>query len=260
VPDRAIPRLRHTVCTLALYFGLAEDVPVLVAANRDEYLVRPTAAPQVISTAPWVVAGQDLEAGGTWLGLNERGMVVGVLNRQSPRGPDPGRRSRGLLCLETLQQPDAAAARAYLAAARGDDYNGFNLLIATTTTAFVATPRGDRVTIRDLEPAIHLLTNLELNDPTCPRIAKSHRLFAGLTLPSSDRIDKILPPLRAILSDHSTPLDPRATTIENLCVHRGPYGTRSSTIIALPRRGPPRYWHAAGPPCECQYRPIELPA
>ena len=249
------------MCTLALYFRVFPDIPLLVAANRDEFLDRPSSNPALLSTGPWVVAGRDLSAGGTWLGLNQHGMIAGVLNKRSADKPvDPGRRSRGLLCLEILQAGGLAAARARLGDEKVWRYNGFNLLVATAAGCLVATTRGDSIELRDLQPGVHLLTNLEINDPTCPRIAKSHRLFAALPPFPATHIDEMLPALRTLLSDHSTPLDPRSEHIENLCVHRGGYGTRSSSIIALPAGGAPRYWHAPGPPCRTDYAAVALPA
>ncbi len=249
------------MCTLALYFKVSPSLPLLVAANRDEFLERPTAEPRVISDDPWVVAGQDLSAGGTWFGVNEHGMVVGVLNRRQPQGPHAERRSRGLLCLEALQAhgPDEAVAR--LRRERGNAYNSFNLLVADASKAYVASDAGDLVKITALPPGIHLLTNLELNDPTCPRIAKSHRLFREIDLPHRGvSAAAILDPLRAILSDHTLALDPRDDQIETLCVHRPGYGTRSSAIVAFAasdRRL--RFWYAPGPPCTTAYREVALP-
>ncbi|MGH7786051.1 MAG: NRDE family protein, partial [Candidatus Binatia bacterium] len=111
------------MCTLAAYVRMSPALPLLVAANRDEFLDRPTAEPGIIAVDPWVVAGQDLNAGGTWFGVNQHGLVVGLLNRRRTDGPDPSKRSRGLLCLEMLQARDPAAAVARLRAVAGAAYN-----------------------------------------------------------------------------------------------------------------------------------------
>ena len=249
------------MCTLAVYFRVSPTFPVIVAANRDEFLARPAAAPGVIAHDPWVVAGQDLAAGGTWLGVNEERMVVGLLNRLNPAGPDPRRRSRGLLCLETLQTRDPAAALAHVRHQHPAHYNAFNLLVAGVDEAHVVTNDGRRITATALEPGVHVLTNLDVNDATCPRIAQSHRLFRAVPVSSGAPPETLLPRLRAILSDHIVPLDPRGeASAGTLCVHRGDYGTRSSSIIALAEgSGPMRYWHAAGPPCEEPYAAVALP-
>lgn len=247
------------MCTLAAFVGTSAPLPLLVAANRDEFLARPTRDPAVIAVDPWVFAGQDLSAGGTWFGVNQYGMVVGLLNRRTPAGPDDSRRSRGLLCLEVLQTSSLDAARRQLEALSAAEYNPFNLLVADRHGALVATPVGGHVQITHLPPGVHLLTNLDLNDPTCPRIAKSSARFAALPLPDDGDASALIEPLRTILADHSTALDPRAEVIDTLCVHRPGYGTRSASIVALDAAGRARWWHAAGPPCRSQFELLNLP-
>ena len=247
------------MCTLAAYVRVAPEVPLLVAANRDEFLDRPAAEPALIACDPWVFAGQDLSAGGTWFGVNEHAMVVGLLNRRRPQGPDPARRSRGLLCLEILQTRSPSAAADRLRGMSGDAYNSFNLLVADAAHAFVATNPGGPVRVEPLPLGVHLLTNLELNDPTCPRIARSAQLFRSVALPPAAQLGSAIPALRDILSDHTTALDPRATVIDTLCVHLPGYGTRSSSIVALTAEGGMRYWHAVGPPCCTAYTELALP-
>src|ERR1700690_1147901 len=241
------------MCTLAAYVQVSAAIPLLVAANPDEFLDRPSAEPGLIAAAPWVFAGQDLHAGGTWFGVNQHGMVVGLLNRRRAAGADPSRRSRGLLCLEMLQTsgPDEAAER--LCRLAGEAYNSFNLLVADGRQAFVATNAGAAVCVTPLPAGVHLLTNLELNDPTCPRIAKSSERFRGLALPAPGELASVVPKLGTVLADHTTALDPCTATIDTLCVHLPGYGTRSSSIAAVTDSGRLRYWHAPGPPCQTPY-------
>lgn len=250
------------MCTLAVYFQQSAAYPLVVAANRDEFLDRPAAAPMLVRERPWVVAGTDLVAGGTWLGVNEHALVAGILNRRTAAPIDPQRRSRGLLCLETLAHRSVDDARAAVAVRRGDEYNPFNLLAASPRAALVVQNLAGRMAITALEPGLHVLTNLDLNDPTCPRIAKSYRRFRELAS-GFDGADlaPVIARVREVLSDHSTPLDPRTTgPPNNLCVHLGGYGTRSSSLIvysAAERRM--RFWHAPGPPCGHAYEEIDLP-
>lgn len=246
------------MCTLAAFVRVSADISLLVAANRDEFLDRPSAGPALIAYDPWIFAGQDLTAGGTWFGVNQHGMVVGLLNRRRTQGLDPRRRSRGLLCLEILQTRSPAEAVQRLRATAGHAYNGFNMLVADAREAFVATNPTGILEVDALPSGVHLLTNLALNDPTCPRIAKSSQLFRALALPSGAALPTALPALRTILSDHSTALDPRAETIDTLCVHLPGYGTRSSSIVSVTAAGL-RYWHASGPPCEATYVELALP-
>ena len=250
------------MCTLAIYFHTSPEFPVVVAANRDEFYDRPATAPGAIPNAPWIVAGQDLTAGGTWLGLNAHNVVAGLLNRRTGQPPDPTRRSRGLLCLDVLQHASVAAAAAAVCADRGDRYNPFNLLIASPDAACVIGNVTGSMVVTPLPPGLHVLTNLELNDAECPRIAKSYRLFDDARrLLGAGSLPEFRGVLGEILADHSTPLDPRSQGMpNNLCVHSERFGTRSSTVLihaASTRRF--RMWHADGPPCRTAYTEVSLP-
>src|SRR5206468_12477557 len=118
--------------------------------------------------------------GGPRLGVSEAGLVAGRRKRRRPLPPGPACRSRGQLCLDLLGCATAAEAAARVAAEPPGRHNPFNLLVADRTAAFVVSqPRGERPRALRLEPGLHLLTNLDLNDPTCPRIAASHQGFAA---------------------------------------------------------------------------------
>lgn len=250
------------VCTLAIYFQASDDLPVVIAANRDELYERPATPPARLADDPWIVGGQDLIAGGTWLGVNRHNLVGGIVNRRRAQAPDPTLRSRGQLCMDVLRTESVAAARTRVERDPGSFYNPFNLLIASPQAACVTGNVSGAMTSTVLTPGLHLLTNLDLNDVECPRIAKSYGLFdAARRYLRRDAIDELLPALRAILSDHSTPLDPRTEwPPNNLCVHMDRFGTRSSSIlvyVAAERRF--RLWHADGPPCQVAYSEITLP-
>src|SRR6266487_3778838 len=95
------------MCKLAIYFETFRDYPVVIAANRDEYLSRPALPPTVLSETPRIIGGKDLRANGTWLGINEYGLVAGLLNRRPNEEANPSARSRGMLCLDALQHRTA---------------------------------------------------------------------------------------------------------------------------------------------------------
>jgi uncharacterized protein with NRDE domain len=246
------------MCTLALYTRVGTELPLLIAANRDEFLDRPTAGPRVLSVDPWVFGGQDLDAGGTWLGLNEHGLLVALLNRRSSQPPDPSLQSRGLLCLRALQCRNVAGVLRLFRDEDVGDYNPFTLMAATRESAVVFAARNANLEVTHLDPGLHLLTNLNVDDPDCPRIARSRSRFAAIRPCGLDRSGAFLAPLRAILADHQAP-GSGPVDEGSLCIHRGPYGTRSSTIIGLDSIGRAGYWHAEGPPCRTDHEPIALP-
>src|SRR5947199_8245342 len=90
-----------------------------------------------------IVAGKDLLAGGSWLGLNDWGVAAAVLNRHGSLGPAPGQRSRGELVLEALDHADAAAAARALADLEPAAYRSFNLIVADGRDAFWLRHAGD---------------------------------------------------------------------------------------------------------------------
>ena len=249
------------MCTLAVYVGCFHDHPLIVAANRDEAYARPSLPPELLrADAPRAFGGRDVTAGGTWLGLNEDGLVAGVLNRQVRHPRDLALRSRGQLCLDLLAYRRADEAAARVAREPAGRYNPFNLLLADAGGAFVASQAaGEAPRVERLERGLHLLTNLDVNDPRCPRIGASHAGFAaaGEAFAAEGDVDALVGRLAARLADHTTALDPRGPGA--LCVHADGGGTRSSTIIVRSAAGRARWYHADGPPCRTPFAPVALP-
>lgn len=252
------------MCTLAIYYRMIPGYPIIVAANRDEYLDRAALPPVVLGENPRIVGGKDLRAQGTWLGINQHGLVAGLLNRRiADNGPnDATLRSRGLLCLDALQHASAAAAAHYVSGQRARDYNAFNLLMASRDSAFVAYNRGGEIEIVSLSPGFHLLTNADVNDFECPRISRSYERFAELGRREDFARDPVAlrDELGRLLADHSTQLDARTGRPNSLCMHLGDYGTRSSSLIFLGRDSEnAEHFFAAGPPCTTSYSRVAAP-
>ena len=91
------------MCVLAFAWKTDPDWPLVLAGNRDERHDRPSAPLQRWAEDPAVLAGRDLTAGGTWLGVSERGLLATVTNVRSEGGPDPSRPSRGWLLRDVLR-------------------------------------------------------------------------------------------------------------------------------------------------------------
>src|SRR5436309_7564443 len=163
------PRTK-VMCLLALFFRVVEDAPVVVGANREEAYDRGGEPPRLLDGACRAVGGIDPVAGGTWLGVNERGVLAAVTNR--PRSePPPQPRSRGLLVRDLLACPTAAAA-ADLAAhelGRPGRYAGCNVLVADRERAVVL-HAGDWLSVWPLPPGLHVLTNHDVNQEGDPRV------------------------------------------------------------------------------------------
>lgn len=224
------------MCTFVILRRPGHPWPVLVAANRDEMVDRPWLAPaRHWPDRPEVVAGEDELAGGSWLGLNDHGVVAGVLNRHGSLGPAAGRRSRGELVLEALDHADARAAAAALAHIEPAAYRTFNLMIADNRDAFWlrhADPTGTLpLGVTPLAPGLHMLASGDLDDDSLPRLRRYRPLFAAATPPDPTRGD--WRQWEALLTD-SAPApgaDPRSAM--RFDTGRG-FATVSSSLIALP--------------------------
>jgi uncharacterized protein with NRDE domain len=250
------------MCTLAIYFEATRDCPVVIAANRDEFLDRPAGDPTTLLDSPHVIGGKDLRAGGTWLGISENGIVAGLLNRRAEDGGNPDARSRGLLCLDALRRRTAHEAAEFAARERGSDYNPFNLLMVSRTEGFVAYNRGASIEVVELKPGLHLLTNLDIDDFECPKISASYGKFAELGQRAEFQCDPIgqRAALGALLADHNTQLDPRSGRPNALCLHLDNYGTRSSSLIFMRKDSAEiAHYFASGAPCGTAYAPAMVP-
>ena len=253
------------MCTLAVYVRQFADTPLVVAANRDEFFARPATRPELLSETPRIVGGRDLRAGGTWLGINANGVVAGLLNRRAEEDPDPTKQSRGILLLEVLASESAAAACRLLEKSDADAYNAFNLLVADAHGAWAVQNKAGAMHVVALERGVHLITNLDINDPTCPKIGRSHRLFAaaGESFARDGDRAEFRSALQTILSDHTTAFDPRLPdALGAICVHTPTFGTRSSSLIFANREDAATRWEhsfADGPPCTTTYTRAAVP-
>src|SRR6516164_5958880 len=125
------------MCTLVIFRRPRHRWPVLIGANRDEMVDRPSKPPgRHWPDRPEVIAGLDMLAGGSWLGINDWGVAAAVLNRHGSLGPSPDRRSRGELVLEALDHADATAAAEALSDLDPEAYRTFNLIVADESHAF----------------------------------------------------------------------------------------------------------------------------
>jgi uncharacterized protein with NRDE domain len=233
---------------------------LVVAANRDEFHARPTAP------AAWwddgLLAGRDLEAGGTWLGVTRAGRFALLTNVREPHRTDRSAPSRGTLVPGVLR--DAAPVPDALARARagGARHNGFNLLAGEARAAAWTSNRGDGVV--SLPPGVHGLSNALLDAPW-PKVVRTEAAVAAWLDAGQDDPE----PLFAALSDRRTAADAELPSTgvplewERLLsapfIVSERYGTRSSTVLTIDRSGHARFversFDPAGRPCgEVEHR------
>lgn len=243
------------MCTLVLLRRPDHRWPILIAANRDEMAGRPWKAPaRHWPDRPEVVAGLDELAQGSWLGMNDHGVVAAILNRVGTLGPAPGKRSRGELVLDALDHADAAEAAKAFTDLNGRAWRPFNLIVADNRDAFWLKSEGHGpIQVTAITAGLHMISAMDLNDGASPRIATYHPRFTAATVPDPDAND--WHDWQALMADGDSGSDTEETAA--MCFLRpSGFGTVSSSLIALPEMGseqPPRWWFAPGAPTQTAY-------
>jgi len=224
------------MCLIVLAWLTQAPYRLIVAANRDEYFLRPAAPAGFWDDHPGVLAGRDLEAGGTWLGITLGGRFAALTNYRNPADKKTGAPSRGALVSEFLT--GKAAPREYVRELekRGSEYNGFGLLVGDAGSMYFLSNRGGHAA--RVEPGVRGLSNHLLDTPW-PKVEKGKaRLAAQLDRPfdaeaafalldDTERAPEGDLPSTGV----SLELEERLSAIRIPAV--GGYGTRCSTVLAL---------------------------
>lgn len=212
------------MCLLAVQYQLVPESPILVAANREEYFDRPSLTPSIQSGKPRVLCGVDQKGGGTWLGVNQNGLFVGVCNRATSM-PLFGQRSRGSLVMELLRCTSSSRALDKALTELGEtQYEGCNLIIADAKAGY-AIHSDQRQQVVDLEPGLNIIGAHDLNDPDDERVRMARRL---LTLQTLDSPVKFLAVASRVFA--RAPVGPGRPS---MVIRNQDYGTVSSSLIAL---------------------------
>lgn len=225
------------MCLIVVGWRVHSGFPLAVAANRDEFHRRPTAAATGWADHPGIYAGRDLEAGGTWLGIGHDGRFAAVTNVREPGG-QPGRVSRGELPRRFLTG-DASAAE-YCRQVDGTAYAGFNLLASDGHRLWYCSNR-DQVAPRELPPGIYGLSNHLLDSPWPKLLTARERFAVALAnLPDPEPMfglladDEIVPDTE--LPETGVPLE-WERMLSAIFVRSPAYGTRASTVLTVAADG-----------------------
>ncbi len=221
------------MCLIGFDWQPAGPVLLRLAGNRDEFYARP-AAPLAWWEGGRILAGRDLQAGGTWLGVSEGGRFAALTNHRDPRLTRPDRASRGQIPVRFLD--GSATASAFLADLRRErsQYNPFNLLLFDGTDLLGYESQADRRV--SFNPGLHALSNGAFDAPW----PKVEALRAGLaTAPDEDAA------LLALLAESAPHPDDRLPrtgvplewerALSPAFIRTPTYGTRASTILRLGR-------------------------
>jgi uncharacterized protein with NRDE domain len=230
---------------LAIVYHLVPEAPILVAYNREEPLDRNCPAPAIQSGKPRILASIDQHTGGTYLGMNQNGMLVGIVRRKKPNTP-PNPKSRGALAREMLRCNSARQALDIaLEELHTDQYGGVNYVVADPESGWVI-HSAIETTVSELEQGLCIVGERGLDDPRDERANMARRL---LTLQTLDSPVKFLAIASKVLA--RTPTDPNRPS---MVVKRPGYGTVSSTLISLGTK--PRdaiYQYSNGSPDESKF-------
>ena len=229
------------MCLILLAFDVHPDYTLVLAANRDEFYDRPTAAAGFWDEAPGVLGGRDLRAGGTWLGIDRGRRLAAVTNYRQGTREATAPRSRGHLVGDYLTE--TIDARTHIARVEREAamYNGFNLICGDPGSLHYLSNREGRA--RPLDRGVYGLSNHLLDSPW-PKVTAGK---TGLTTLLSATGDELVASLFTLLSDRSqaaVELLPRtgvSTEWERLLsaafIATPEYGTRSSTVVLMGRDG-----------------------
>lgn len=225
------------MCLALFAFHTHPRFPVLIAANRDEFYERPTAAADFWKDAPDVLAGRDLREGGTWMGVTQSGRFAAVTNYRDPREFRETRKSRGLLVKEYLEGGDTPLGYLGRVSRTGEAYNGFNLVTGDLREmAYYSNREGGA---RVLGPGAYGLSNHLLDTPW-PKVERSKAaLFEMLSHDKPGLIEGLF----RVLADGYRPEDAKLPDtgvglewerlLSSAFIKSPDYGTRSSTVFLV---------------------------
>ena len=225
------------MCLILLACRTHPRYPLILAANRDEFYQRPTAPASFWETEPKILAGKDLQSGGTWLGITRTGRIAALSNYRDPSHVLDNAPSRGGLVTEFLLGDLPPAGYLEKLRQRSQEYNGFSIIFGDRKNLYAYSNRGEVPPL--LQPGIHGLSNHLLDTPW-PKVTLGKKALADIL---SQGGEPSVEDIFALLADRSMPDDRLLpdTGVE-LETERllaplftsGPvYGTRSSSILLI---------------------------
>ncbi|MFL6672464.1 MAG: NRDE family protein [Massilia sp.] len=237
------------MCLIVFAWRVIPGVPLIAAANRDEYYDRPATPAGPWPDNPNVIAGRDLKGGGSWMGVTLNGpngpRFAALTNIRAPGERRDDAPTRGALVADYLNGDLSAAAYLERIAPGADAYNGFNLVLGDREALYWFSNRGgdDPRNGKALEPGIFGISNSLLDAPW-PKVLRTKAQFASLLCQGAPEeayfemlADTTLAPdLR--LPETGVPLE-MERVLSAICIETPGYGTRTSTVVRLYADAPP---------------------
>jgi uncharacterized protein with NRDE domain len=225
------------MCLIVFAWRPGHALPLLVAANRDEFHARPSLPLARWEDAPSVYAGRDLEAGGTWLGIGAGGRFAALTHIRDPDQPQ-GLRSRGELTATFLKGDQSPLDYLNGLARQATQYSGFNLLVGDPRQLCYFNSREGEP--RVLPAGIYGLSNARLDTPW-PKLQRAKQaLTECLDAADSEQLLKLLadpqPAADAQLPDTGVGLATERL-LSSVFIAGAHYGTRASTTLLVAANG-----------------------
>lgn len=225
------------MCLILFGYRVHPRYTLVLAGNRDEFYARPSAPMQFWEEAPMLLAGRDLQAGGTWLGVTQDGRFAAITNYRDPDQVRADAPSRGHLVSDYLKGKQSPLAYLQELAHRGDAYNGFNLLVGDTQGLFYYSNQGTAP--QPLAPGYYGLSNQLLNTPW-PKVQKGRNRLAALL---QAHLEVQPEQLLALLQDKIQAADEHLPStgisleweriLSPLFIESSHYGTCSSSVLQV---------------------------
>ena len=216
----------------------------MFAGNRDEFHGRPTSAADFWEDHPYLLAGRDLQAGGTWLGITTSGRFATVTNFREPDTRSEGMRSRGELVVNHLTSGIGPLDYLLGLKPHAMHFSGFNLILGDSDTFYYYSNRDGAP--QEIPPGIYGLSNGLLDTPW-PKVRRAKELFQEAVRRQGFGPDDLLTVLRDDVRPDDALLPETGVgatwerVLSSIFISGALYGTRASTVVTIGRRGEVRF-------------------
>ncbi|WP_078428448.1 NRDE family protein [Alkalihalobacterium alkalinitrilicum] len=224
------------MCLINFAYKCHPQFDLILAANRDEFFIRPTEQAGYWTEFPGLIAGKDLEQGGTWLGITTNGKIAALTNYREVREKS-NEKSRGGLVLDYLKSEIDPVEYLKIVKEFKDNYLGFNLLSGTVEDLYYFSNREN--VIRKLEPGIHSVSNALLNT-SWPKVERGKTLIEqAIKEEQGDLVARLLASLTNDEKAEEQYLPNTGVGLElekqlsSVFINMGGYGTRCSTVVTI---------------------------
>lgn len=229
------------MCIITFHYNDHVNYRLIVCANRDEFYDRPTAQAHFWEDKRDVLAGRDLEAMGTWLGMTKSGRFAALTNYRDPKEFHKKRRSRGHIVANFLSSNDDPQSYLEEIQREKDEYNGFNVLCGTMHSLYYYSNRNDD--IMRIPPGTHSISNHLINTPW-PKVVRAKQMLKNYVSRVSEvKVEELFYQLKnnELAPDEQLPNTGIDRTLEKqlspIFIQTDGYGTRSSTVILVTHDG-----------------------